>query len=262
MEQARMRAVSKALANIAIPLKEYIDADLFTYVRYENNICKIITNDTAEMTAYLNDEESFLPGQICCSSKIIRWNQFCSTDHLSMISDELNYSVDGITFFMKHNDSFMEHISLNTHNINTNLLENALLVNGGINSIIAHIRNNINFNAGIFNSIMITREFSIPPSDDESNSMDMSIGLHNRLYLRGLNGETYLTRMEKKCLEQLLKLKTSHEIAIELNSKKRTVECHIANLKKKLGIRRKPELFQVAKNNFLLPPAFDFTQEN
>ena len=258
MNSMRKRAASKVLKKIIAPLKEYIDADLFTYFRYENNACRIVANDMNEMTAFLNDEHSRLPAAVSDVSTVLHWNQFCSGDHLKMISEDLNYSTQGITFLLRHNHDFIEHISINTHNKEAHLLQNALRLNGGINSVIAHIRNYINFNYHALEPEVIEVEF---PKHDVSDGIDMcsdGIELHNRLYLRGLKGETYLTRMEKKCLEQLLQLKTSDEIAKVLNSKKRTVECHIANLKNKLGIKRKPDLFNIAKNNFLIPPSFEF----
>lgn len=53
-----------------------------------------------------------------------------------------------------------------------------------------------------------------------------------------------ITKKELKCGFALLKGKTAKETALEFNRSQRTVEHHLANLKIKLGCKRKSEVIE------------------
>ena len=54
-----------------------------------------------------------------------------------------------------------------------------------------------------------------------------------------------------KCLKLSLELKTAKEIAEEVELHQKTIETHLSNIRKKLGINKRHQLFQIACNNLI-----------
>lgn len=77
-----------------------------------------------------------------------------------------------------------------------------------------------------------------------------------KLFLKKINDETHkirnhfhLTKREIECLSYLLRGKTFKEIALTLKLSPRTVECHINNIKEKVGAHTKSELIKILSEN-------------
>ncbi len=68
----------------------------------------------------------------------------------------------------------------------------------------------------------------------------------------GNNGETLLTKMEYYCFRNLITLQTSRESGKTLDLSPKTIEAHIAKLKKKLGANNKSDMYQIAKKNGII----------
>lgn len=66
-----------------------------------------------------------------------------------------------------------------------------------------------------------------------------------KLHVDSYYGETYLTLMEIKCVYWTLMGKNAEEVGIILGTVKRTVETHIDNIKKKLGISKITQISSV-----------------
>ena len=184
------------------------------------------------------------------TNAILDWDEYCSPDYYNYILARYQ-SWNGITFVLKHNDNEAEHITLNSNNEILNLKQILHSKPGLTNNVIAHIRNHVNFNKRELKSFSFHKTLSRLDKKTNKNNVNF-IKLHNREYIHGLNGPTYMTRAEKKCLLLALKMKTSKEIAIETGTTIRTVECHLANIKKKLGTKKKHELYELALKNFIL----------
>lgn len=67
--------------------------------------------------------------------------------------------------------------------------------------------------------------------------------------LNGPCGEVTLTKKESECIYEYLKGRTSKEIGLRLDISHKTFEKHIENIKFKLGLNTKSQLFDFIFNN-------------
>lgn len=253
------RLHNKAIERVIKPLRELIKIDYFTYCRYSTESrlprtekCDMITSNSVELNEFINSPHTCFPADVTMTSAVLDWQTFCTESWLKYSSERYNISeCSAVTFVLRHNDREAEHISLNTNDSDISLINTMHSQPKLMHNIISHIRNQINFNKESFKSLAYRKRIS---QRDEQNTTDENniIKPHNREFIIGMNGPTYLTRVEKKCYQLLLEMKTSKEIAEGLKTSTRTVECHVANLRKKLGVTKRHHFFQVACNNFIV----------
>jgi DNA-binding CsgD family transcriptional regulator len=252
MTNTTFRIHQNTIKKIIAPLKGNFDIDYFTYCRYKKDECEFISSDYDELNDFLKDSGSSLPLDISNSKKILEWRDFTSKEHLEQTKNVHQYNPNGVTFVLKHSENDAEHISLCSSNKNTDLMAQVNRQPSIINQIIPHIRNHVNFKKKKL--LIFTRErnqIQKTAIDDTTSINEKIIPLTSREYVHGLNGPTYITQAEKKCLGFLLQLQTSKEIARSLNSSERTIEHHIANVRKKLGASTRHQLYQIISSNFI-----------
>lgn len=68
----------------------------------------------------------------------------------------------------------------------------------------------------------------------------------NRFYINTVNGDIYLTKKETECIYWVLRGKSAEEIGMILKCSKRTIEIHINNIKKKLGVGKITQAIKIA----------------
>ncbi len=73
-----------------------------------------------------------------------------------------------------------------------------------------------------------------------------------KFHVNGNNGVGILSPREMECFLELLKNQTLKEVAQKLEISDRTVEHHLSNINHKLGVLKRSELYEIAKNNLLL----------
>ncbi len=250
MRKIKYKSHNKAIDEILNPLKQSMGISYFTYCKYNEEICEVISSDPIAANTFLNDTGSTLPTEATSKNAILGWDEYCSSTYYEYIVDRYK-GCNGVTFVLRHNDTCAEYIALNTNDININLKELLHSEPGLINNIVAHIRNHVNFNKDKLETFYFYKENSKKDNAKMKPVVNL-IKLHNREFIYGLNGPTYITRAEKKCLLLALKMQTSKQISIETETSIRTVECHLANIKKKLGTHKRHQLYQIALNNFIL----------
>ena len=235
------------------PLRDNLSIDYFTYCKYSSGRCDLTSSDKFAAVTYLADKGSILPLEVNNSNTVLDWQEYCSKSYHDFITERYNNSSDGITFVLRHYNNKAEHISLHTTGERKKRLIDKMYSQKRImHDVVAHIRNHINFNRDDFESLSFKKKLSGNDNLKIINKNEFD-NIHNREYIYGLNGPTYITRSEKRCLVLLLKMKTSREIAKDINTAVRTVECHIASLRKKLGAKKRHDLFLICKNNFIFP---------
>lgn len=67
----------------------------------------------------------------------------------------------------------------------------------------------------------------------------------NRYYLSGKYSNIYLTAKEKKCVDWLIQGKTAEETAAIEGVHLKTVQCHLENIRKKLGCYKQTQLVRI-----------------
>ena len=244
------RGANKAINSVISPIKESLDVDYFSYCSYRQGECEYISSNFNEISEFVDDLGTNMPVEKAGQSTVLTWGDFSSSDYLSKVFEKHCLSTKGVTFVLRHSQTEAEHISLNTHDQNNDMINTLRSQPNLMKSIINHIRNQVNFNKKNFDCLTFKKE--IASQDPVVNQDDSELGLYNREYIVGFNGPTYLTRSENKCLLLLLQMKTSKEIARDISTTPRTVESHVASIKQKLGARQRHDLFVIAKNNFLI----------
>lgn len=67
----------------------------------------------------------------------------------------------------------------------------------------------------------------------------------SRYYLKGQYANVYLTSKEAQCVYWLIQGKTAQEIAIIENAQTKTVQCHLENIRRKLGCYKQTQLVKI-----------------
>jgi len=234
------------------PLRKTYGIEYFSYCQYHGNECKIFCTDTTAYSGFLADEGSFMPADVSPKNSILDWNMYCSPRYLEYIRKRYNNPAGLITFVLRHDADYAEHVAISASANSSKLMSELQSCPQVRNEIIAHIRNQIHFNKKQIKPIIFYREINKDESTNTNQSND-ALPTPSREYVYGLNGSTYLTPAEKKCLILLLKMNTSKQMSKQLGVKERTIECHVANIKRKLGAYTRDQLYKIACNNFILP---------
>lgn len=67
----------------------------------------------------------------------------------------------------------------------------------------------------------------------------------NRYYLSGQYANVYLTSKEVSCVYWLIQGKTAEETAVIENAQPKTIQCHLENIRKKLGCYKQTQLVRI-----------------
>jgi DNA-binding CsgD family transcriptional regulator len=235
--------------DIMMPLSEQMNVHHFAYHRSYGSQGQVVTDNLMMLDKWLGDSDCVMPKDVSDQTCVLGWSSYHSEKCLSIVSEEFNFNPNGVTFFFKHEDGLCEHLALATRNRDLDLLQNFSMNSDKAANVIAHIRNFIYSNQDSMNWYSYKKA---QPTQTSKNIVVDGIGFDKKIFVYGLKGETFVTRSELKCLTALLKLKTIKEISNQLDCSVKTIDCHIANLKKKLGFSNRYELYKIAVNNCLV----------
>lgn len=241
----------QVIKKILDPLEELLGVRYFTYCLFTDTHCECVSSDPDAAQTFLHDQQSALPIAVTNRNAILEWGEYCSTSYCEFIFDRYR-GCNGVTFVLTHHDGTSEYIALNSNDSAIKLKQTLLSTPGLTNRIVSHIRNHVQFHRDKLEIITFKKRESPKTEASEKVNVDL-IPVQTREYVYGLNGPTYITKAEKKCLLLLLQMKTSKQISEKIFTSVRTVETHIANIKKKLGTQNRHQLYEIAVNNFILP---------
>ena len=247
------RIYKNSVERVLNPLKELADIDYFSYCAYTDEQCDLVCSNFDEIMDFVHDEGTVMPLGVGGNSSILEWNRFHSDEYLKYVSDHYNYSKNGVTFVLRHVNGNAEHISFTSHNKEVDLVSKISFRPKLIQVIVSHVRNHINFKKERFKNIILERGVLSLDKDECEVKKKLSEVSSKKTYMFGVNGETHITKMEKRVLLSLMKMKTTRLIAESLGVSIRTVECHLSSLKMKLGAFTRHDLYRIASQNFLAP---------
>ena len=242
---------AQSMQEILAPLRKDLGIDFLTYARYHNDNVHFFSTDTNDLSAYLADEQSQLPGYMDISNQLMDWSDYCSSQFLNYCSTQLDYSPSGVTLVLHHPDT-SEHISLGTTNRQLDLRSLLQFKPGLKHKILTYVRTQINQNRKRFTPVIAANKKKNRADQINNNVIPFSKTTLSHEYVYGANGETFLTRAEKNVLLHILELCSAKEIGSKLNISAKTVESHTANIRQKLGVRSKHDMYKIAIQNHLV----------
>ena len=241
----------KAVKAILEPFKSDLGIVFFTYCRYQQDQYELFHCNHRAATRFINDANSTLPLELETRCSIIKWDQYCSKDYLSYLSNQYPHTLTGITLNQFNSNNDAEHISIGViqqhHKTLTTLISNTNFRN----KIISTIRSGVLRQKS---NLISTLALKTIKRKRTNNKVDQPLdAVKDNRFLHGLNGPTFITHEEYNCLRLILTLRTLPNIAVELQISQARVDTLINRLKSKLGAKNKHDFYRVAKNNMLLP---------
>ncbi len=235
------------------PLNNYYNIDFVNYVRYDENelnmICSTIYDD--ELDGFMNDEFSALPLEICQENSILSWADYCSDSFMDTLRYRYQYSPNGAAIILKHHD-FAEHIELGSSNINANISKLVRSDSQVKKEIVAFIRTHINLSQGLYQTKVYKNHIPTAATKDPHYHLESELTKKNRHFIYGKLGVTELSQIELDCWVNSLTLASIKAVGAELNIAPKTVEFHLRNVRLKLGVKYRSDLYHMARNNFLI----------
>lgn len=227
------------------------EIDYITYVKDHGDHFYHFSTESAELTEFKFSHKHYVPLSIGAEqTSILSWEQHYNQPFLKDFLAESKMN-NGIVLMFKHQD-YCEYVSIGTRSAQYNLLLNHQIQPESIQKLAFYVKQ------ACRKSMIKQPVEPITITEDLSDlSMEIpKISLPNlssaKYAFVGLQGDVMLTKMEHECLKNILCLKTSRESATDLNLSAKTVEAHIAKLKKKLGVSSKSQMFELAKENGLV----------
>tara|TARA_B100002051_G_scaffold188561_1_gene178606 strand:- start:463 stop:1284 length:822 start_codon:yes stop_codon:yes gene_type:complete len=246
------KALLKEMHRICLPILNTTEIDYISYTKqYEDKMIHY-TTETKEQTEFKLSHPNFIPH---CShiekTSVMSWDQHFNkpffNDFLKVT--KLN---NGILLLYKHPE-YNESISIGTRSSTIQLLLNYLNEPESMVSLGCYIKEACRRASKKLNERTIT---FTQKQDLNKIKVLPKITLpslrSSKYIIVGNNGETLLTRMEYFCFRNIIALQTSRESGKTLDLSPKTIEAHIAKLKKKLGVDSKSEMFEIAKNNGII----------
>jgi len=171
---------------------------------------------------------------------------------LNQIESSTDEHTINTKFVLRHH-RYVEHIYLTSENPLNDLNQLLLKDKSLKKKIIQYIRNFLQTEIAQTNIVTISCATCLSEPLHQPAQWHAEVRVEkNRFYIFGLKGICYLTYMEMECFLHHIRMMTHKEIANMLGISSKTIENHLANLKNKLGISVKSDLFKIAKNNDLI----------
>ena len=233
-------------------LKAAYNVDFITYARYYDDCVEWYSTNPSDLSIYLQSDSIF-PRSVESTCDMVDWKSYCSDEFLTYCEDTFHYRPSSaVTVLLSHESGFAEHVSLGTCDMNNDLRLLMYSNPKAKQALLTGVRNTINFNPCKNTPVVTDYSGNVLR---KKNSSGISYPLDKsskRTYVYGAVRDTYLTQSELNCLQMLLQLQTSKQIARNLNISVKTVESHIANFKSRLGACNRHDLYNIAKNNQLI----------
>lgn len=245
--------LTQEMEKLCKPLDKQFGIDYITYARYHTDgTYSILFTDGRSVENCFRHEDYCLPGQVL-EPGVYTWTSLYSDAVLEDLKKAYGHD-HGITLIVKDED-YLDHITFSTTPDNHNILN--LYINHP--NLVYQLRNYFLDSANELIKTAEENRISLPESqdstiEDTSNELDITkllLPLQNYPILTE-QGKAHLTPRELSCLRLNMQMHTSKEIAKLLKISHRTVEFHLKNIKEKLNITNKAELYAVCKKNHLL----------
>ena len=232
-------------------LHSKFNIDYMTYARYSDDCIEWMTSNRKRLDRFLSDKNSLYPIDVVDQTSVVDMSRYCSKDFLNYCEFQCDHKQQGVTMVLKHNEHFHEHISLsssdNKLDIKDMIIQNAEMRH----SILTYIRHGANL-SGPKDKFITNRSRKLLAKSLQTPPGVLKGKRHGDVFMYGNLGGIYIRKPEFDCILLMLKLLTSKQIARELHVSFKTVESRIANLKRKLGIEHRHELYILAKKNHLV----------
>ncbi len=241
----------KAVKAILEPFKSDLGIIFFTYCRYQHDRYELFHCNHQAATKFINDADSTLPLELETHCSIIKWEQYCSKDYLTYLSNQYPSSLTGFTLNQFNSNNEAEHISIGVFQQHHKTLTTLISNTNFRNKIISTIRSGVLRHKSNLISTLALKPTQIKATKNKVNPP--LVDAKDNRFLHGLNGPTFITHEEYNCLQLILTLKTLPTIATNLQLSQAKIDTLVHKLKAKLGAKNKHDLYRVAKNNMLLP---------
>lgn len=239
--------LSKDMQAICKPLKHSLNIDYITYARYFNNgRYSILFTDGNAVSNCFKHPDYQLPGFVL-NSGIYHWQDLYSPALLTDLRDAFGHD-HGVTFIREY-DHFTEHLTFSQPSETTALARERtdymqVLQEAGFY-----------FKEQAESIITLAEKHAQPITSSEptepNTPPEPELPSAKQFPLHGAQGDVLLSAREFTCLLFTLQLKSAREIGEMIHLSPRTVEWHLDNVKQKLGVTEKSQLFELAKKNHL-----------
>ena len=241
------------ITNSLTPCAPELGINFLNYSVITGTTVTVHRTDTAiSYLAYLNDRACHIPVIKHNGTTILQWDDYCSDAYLIQRQRKYNQRSQGVCILFKHDD-IQEIVSLGSSKLCLfeTFINNVELKNTIINAIRKFI--------ALFTKP--TSDLYCSPTLQKTVSENIFLAFKPRepnlpagltCFVVGRKGPVRLTRTETQCLNGMLMLKSSKETAASLNLSHKTIEASIAQLKKKLGVQKRHDIFNIALNNNLI----------
>lgn len=245
------------VSKIVSPLVEVFGIKHFRYLKLYNNGSRIILSNHADCIRFIYGEghykkmwfdggftENLIPGWHV-------WDMLraiYSNGEISSFEKEIKHSLSlshGLTY-VSEGDDFKEIYTFDTDNPGIYHIDKELFLRfmfyfkENAVKLIQHAENE---------KIIIPQQKKAIESHQLPVDKDVTHFVNktsiNRYYLNGKYRNVYLTQKEVQCLYWLLKGKTAEEIALIDGNRKRTIECHFENVKRKLDCIKQSQVIKI-----------------
>ena len=235
------------------PLDERFGIDYITYARYHlDGSYSILFTDGRSVENCFRHNDYRLPGQTL-KPGVYTWIGLYSEAVLADLREAYGHD-HGVTLIVQE-EGFLDHITFSTKPENHNILD--LYMNHP--NLLYQLRAYFLETGGRIIEAADKNTIALPnyekPTDELTLSSEDEVELMlplKRYPVFTDHGKTYLTPREISCLALYMKMHTSKEIARVLDISHRTVEFHLNNIKEKLGVMSKSELYAICEKNHLV----------
>ena len=246
------KALLKEMHRICLPILNTSEIDYISYTKqYEDRIVHY-TTESKEQTAFKLSHPEFMPlSSHIEKTSVMAWNQH---ENQVFFKDflEITKLNNGLLLLYKHPE-YNESISIGTRSSTMKLLLNYLNEPESMISLACYIKESCRRASKKLSARTIEFSEKLDLNNTKPQARITLPSLRSSKYIIvGNHGEILLTRMEYFCFRNIIALQTSRESGKTLDLSPKTIEAHIAKLKKKLGVDNKSEMYDIAIKNGII----------
>lgn len=247
---------SDIINEISQPLFQNTDIVYFKYTRLYNNGSFFILNSRADILQYITDQKLYLkPTEIHLFERYLLMSLNIAPSERNVIHEVLKVYRDrfqlGNFFYIndvkkQYIQSFVFATQENNHDIISYYLNNKDI----LDKYSCYFMDKA---AGIIQAahafMVQLPEWALFIQEHRARAVEVSdfedTIIPERLYISDELGEIHFTKREFECLRRYARGSAAKVIAYDLGISPRTVECHIDNIKRKLGCHSKSQLLHL-----------------
>ena len=235
------------------PYMAFFQTDYISYSRLTDDNHHSAFSSNHDFASFcMNNQRYPTPSYLC--NGFILWDSINSEENMKLIDEKFNLAY-GVSFIVER-EGYIETINFGFSRDNYHALQ-ALL-----NRIkaVKHFANWLNLHFEEFRPLLLVNQFNHVAENKQSTST-VSQSMQELLTakppaellytLKGTKGTVSLTASEYDVFSRLLKLHSYKEIARDKNVSVATIDFHLKNIKKKLGISKRSDLYRLAEENMI-----------